>query len=183
MKTTRNPLWRAALLCILLLAPACSSSGDAGDATPEAFTDPFAYCAAVGDIDAPDARYTGEPLPLVIIEGIRTATGASADAPLEFFERGSFWRCMDGAVYACIVGANLPCEAKADTSETPSAAMVEFCAANADAEVIPAAVTGRETVYAWRCEAETPAIERQVMQVDARGFLADIWYRLDAPGS
>ena len=26
---------------------------------PETFSDPFAYCAAVGQIDAPDARYTG----------------------------------------------------------------------------------------------------------------------------
>lgn len=170
-----------ALLCALLLAPACSG-GDADEATPEVYADPFAYCAAVGDIDAPDARYTGEALPLAIVEGIRTATGASADAPLGFFERGTSWRCMGGAVYACTVGANLPCEAKADTSETPSAAMVEFCAGNAGAEVIPAAVTGRETVYAWRCEGATPAIERQVMQVDARGFLAEIWYRLDAPG-
>ncbi|GMU39933.1 MAG: hypothetical protein AMXMBFR23_07990 [Chloroflexota bacterium] len=181
MTTSWPSIWRAALLGILLLAPACSSS-DGDDATPEAFADPFAYCAAVRDIDAPDTRYTGDPLPPVIIEGIRTATGASADAPLEFFERGTSWRCMDGAVYACTVGANLPCEAKADTSDTPSAAMAAFCAENAGAEVIPAAVTGRETVYAWRCEGETPSIERQVMQVDARGFLADIWYRLDAPG-
>jgi hypothetical protein len=27
------------------------------------FSDPFAYCAAVGTIDAPDARYTGPRVP------------------------------------------------------------------------------------------------------------------------
>ncbi len=60
------------------------------------FTDPFAYCAAVGTIDAPDARYTGAKMPDVVAKGLMKATNASADAPLDLFVRNSFWRGMVG---------------------------------------------------------------------------------------
>jgi hypothetical protein len=85
---------------------------------------------------------------------------------------------MDGKVYACTVGANLPCGEKANTSRTPSTAMTDFCAANAEAAAIPAAVTGRATVYAWRCTAGAPAVVRQVVEPDKQGFLANIWHEL-----
>ncbi len=45
------------LLALSLLAlTACSA---ASTETPKTFSDPYTYCAAVGQIDAPDARYTG----------------------------------------------------------------------------------------------------------------------------
>lgn len=145
---------------------------------PSTTADPWAYCRQVGTIDAPDARYSGEPVPPAIAEGIRRATGASDSAPLDVFVRGTSWRCMDGKVLACTVGANLPCGEKANTSRTPSAAMTEFCAANAEAAVIPAFVTGRATVYEWRCSAGAPSVVRQVVEADAQGFLASFWHEL-----
>lgn len=169
-------LWFAFSLVALVLAPACS--GESEDAQ---FTDPFAYCAAVEDIDAPDERYIGEAVPDVVVDGIRVATGASADAPTEFFRNGTSWRCMGGDVNACFVGANLPCEAQADTSKDPVPEMSAFCEASPDAEAIPAAVTGRETVFAWACDGGEAVVERQVFQVDDRGFIAEIWYRLESP--
>ena len=56
--------------------------------------------------------------------------------------------------------------------------MKEFCTANPAAEVIPAAVTGRATVYEWKCNEGQPEVVRQVFQVDPQGFLADFWYAL-----
>lgn len=159
-------------------APAPSATATAPRAT---FDDPFAYCAAVRDMDAPDARYIGAAVPSAIVQGIRAATGASPDAPAALFERNTSWRCMDGAVYACTVGANLPCWAKADTSRLPSPTMQSYCLEHPDAAFIPAAVTGRETIYAWRCGGREPVVDRQVTEVDARGFPANIWYRLPAP--
>ena len=41
------------------------------------------------------------------------------------------------------------------------------------------AVTGRATVFAWRCAGERPAIVRQFAQPDAAGYLAHIWYPID----
>jgi hypothetical protein len=161
----------------------------AGDATSEAgtgataestFDDPFAYCAAVGTMDIPDERYTGEELPVVIAEGIRAAYNAE-DVALEVYQRSTFWRCMDGKVYACNVGANLPCETKADVSREPTEAMIDFCKENVGADFIPAVVTGRATVYNWRCDDSEPVVAEQHTEVDSQGYLEFVWYELTLP--
>lgn len=158
--------------------------GEATD-TPAApveatYTDPFEYCAGVGTIDEPDERYTGPEMPESVIEGLQSALGLDG-TPAPPIVQGSFWRCMDGSVYACTVGANLPCQEKADTSETPTEEMAAFCEEDPDSEFIPAAVTGRATVYSWRCSEGEPQIIEQVFQVDPQGFLADFWYEIEPP--
>lgn len=150
-------------------------------AATETFTDPFAYCAAIGTIDAPDARFTGEQPPAAVIEGIRQAFDAPADTPDDFYRNGTFWRCADGQVKACFVGANLPCDAKADLSETPNEGTVAFCKENPSAEVVPAAATGRATVFTWSCADGAPVKGEQVAQADAQGFIADFWYVIEPP--
>jgi hypothetical protein len=83
------------------------------------------------------------------------------DAPLEPYLHHTFWRCMDGQVYACTVGANLPCQERADVSRKPTQGMTNFCQENPHAEVVPAFVTGRATVYEWQCTNGVPAVVRQ----------------------
>lgn len=144
-----------------------------------AFTDPFAYCAAVGTIDAPDARYTGEQPPPAVIAGLRAAFNAPADTPADLYKEGTFWRCADGQVKACFVGANLPCEEKADLSETPNEGTISFCKENPNADVVPAVATGRATVFTWRCVNGAPEKGDQVFQADAQGFIADFWYVIE----
>jgi hypothetical protein len=144
--------------------------------TAASFRDPYAYCASVTTIDQPDSRYTGEKTPQDLVKSLMTATGASADAPLEMFAQGTFWRCMDHKVYACFVGANLPCESKANTSQEPTAAMNDFCAANPAAEFIPVAATGHDTIYEWACKDGKTLVGKQVFQVDGQGFIKEIWY-------
>jgi hypothetical protein len=151
--------------------------------TPETFVDPFAYCAAVGTVDSPDARYTGAAVPDAIIAGYKKAAGLEASTePAEMFRKTTIWRCMAGTLYACNFGANLPCDSRADTNKTPSPAISDYCQANPDAEFIPMSVTGHTTVYSWHCSQSTPGVADQLTQVDAAGYLADIWYPL-APGS
>jgi hypothetical protein len=149
----------------------------------ERFDDPFAYCAALGAIDAPDARYAGPRMPDAIARGLKGAMGLPEPAPVEPLRDHSIWRCMAGRVYACTVGANLPCEEKADTSRSPTPGMITFCRENPGSEFIPMVVTGRATVYAWRCEHDAPAIARQIAEADARGYLANVWYAIPRPGS
>ena len=84
---------------------------------------------------------------------------------------------MDGDVYACFVGANLPCEAKANTNRTPTQEEIAFCQQNPNSDFIPAVVTGRETVFEWRCRDGAPEIVKQVFQPNAQGSLSEIWYR------
>ncbi len=142
------------------------------------YEDPFDYCAAVGTIDAPGSQYTGSPMPEVVIHKLKSALGMAADAPLSFLLYGSFWRCMEGEVYACTVGANIPCTTKADSSPEPAKPLQEFCRTQPNATVIPAVVTGRATIYDWRCSGGQPIIERQMWEIDEAGFLSDIWYRI-----
>lgn len=146
------------------------------------FSDPFAYCAAVGTIDAPDARYVGPEVPDAIVKALRKKLEISDDAPKEWVVKGTVWRCMDGKVWACFIGANIPCKAKANTSRTPTSEMIDFCKEQPNADVIPASVTGRETVYEWRCQDGAPKIVKQVFTPDARGFIADFWYEISPGG-
>jgi hypothetical protein len=72
----------------------------ASPASAQSFSDPVAYCRAIGTIDKPDARYNGPKLPLWM------ATKLHLDP-----SQGNLmeWRCAGGAVLACLYDANIPC--------------------------------------------------------------------------
>lgn len=142
------------------------------------YSDPFAYCEAVGSVDAPDASYTGEAMPDVIVQAMIQKGIVTADAPKEI-QQNAVWRCMDNKVLACHFGANIPCAEKADASQAPTAAMDEYCKANPTAEIIPADIAGRTTVFEWACKDSKPEIARQVFTVDSQGFIAEYWYELN----
>jgi len=166
--------WMIGFTLVAFFLSACSSPQT--PAVPTA--DPFAYCAEVGTMDAPDTRYTGPQVPEVIVKGLREVLQTPDDAPMDWFVAGTVWRCMDGNVWACFVGANLPCSEKADTSRTPTSEMEDFCKDNPTSDFIPAAVTGHATVYEWRCTNGVPEIVKQLAEPDAQGFLSDIWYEI-----
>lgn len=148
---------------------------------PPQYNDPFAYCAAVGTIDAPDARYKGPQMPESVVQGMIRQGIVSTDAPLEF-QKSAVWRCMNGQVWVCHFGANIPCQERADTSQTPTAEMEDFCKANPTADSIPAVATGRTTVYEWKCDEGKPGVTRQVFQVDSQGYQASFWTALTGTG-
>jgi hypothetical protein len=156
----------------------CSCLGVGSLSGASTFIDPFQYCRIVGTIDSPDGLYIGEAPPAAVVQGLREKLGLPKDTPDEIIARGMFWRCMDGKVMACFTGANLPCMTKADADRNPSDAMAGFCKANPASDMIPAAVTGRATVYQWRCRDGAPQIVRQVAEHDGRGFLSNIWFEL-----
>ncbi len=142
------------------------------------FADPFAYCSAVGAVDTLDARYTGPKTPDAVVRGLMKAMKVGTGTPTAEFTRLTKWRCMGSKVYACSVGANIPCDEKADTNRTPTAAMNDFCKTNPASTAIPAVVTGRGTVYEWKCVSGKPAIAKELTKPDARGFLAMFWYEI-----
>jgi hypothetical protein len=178
---------------LMLMASACyppaglptGASASPAAAQPAAatatYTDPVAYCAAVGTIDQPDAAYTGEKTPDAIVQGFIKAAGLTGTTePSDVFRQATIWRCMGGKVYACNFGANLPCDSKADTNKTPTPEMADFCKANPGADFIPMAVTGHATIYAWKCVKDVPEAGEQIDQADAAGYLARIWYPVEA---
>ncbi len=171
---------------------ACAPSVQADPATPATlaatatsttatYSDPFAYCAAVGNIDEPDARYTGPKTSDVIFKGFLKAAGldANGDYP-DAFKQMTTWRCMNKLVYACNFGANLPCNSKANTDKTTTQAMADYCKENLNSDFIPMAITGHSTIYSWHCVKDTPELLDQIDKVDAAGYLSSIWYPLQA---
>lgn len=152
----------------------CNPNTEAGQSS---YNDPFAYCAAVGTIDTPDGRYNGAKMPDSIIQGMIRQGIVSADAPLEF-QQNAVWRCMNNSVWVCHFGANLPCLEKADMAQVPTSGMEDYCKTNTTADSIPAAVTGRATVYEWGCKDGKPEVVKQLFKSDPQGYLADFWYEL-----
>lgn len=148
------------------------------------YSNAFAYCRAIGTIDKPDSRYTGPTPPPDVIAGLKRAFHAPASATAnKVFTHGTYWRCMDKAVYACNVGANLPCNSPANTDSAPTRGEKQYCAENHDAAFIPMYVTGHDTVYNWSCEGVKPVAGKQIVKVDSQGYLANIWYHVPPPGS
>jgi hypothetical protein len=144
------------------------------------FNDPFSYCKCAGTIDTPDKKYQGERIPESMISSIKKKMGLTDDVTTDYIRDTTTWRCMDGKVLICMTGANLPCLEKADTRRIPTEAMNDFCKANPDLEYIPAVVTGRSTVYEWRCSGTKPVVVKQVSIPDKQGYRSDIWFELGA---
>jgi CubicO group peptidase (beta-lactamase class C family) len=141
------------------------------------YSDPFAYCATVGTVDTPDERYSGTKMPDSLIEGMIRQGIVSADAPQEF-QRNAVWRCMNKSVWVCHFGANLPCLEKADTTQVPTSGIEDYCKTYPTSKSIPAAVTGRATVYEWVCKDGKPEVLRQLFKIDPEGYMADFWHEL-----
>jgi hypothetical protein len=137
----------------------------ASPALAQSFTDPVPYCRAVGTIDSPDARYTGPKLPVWMAAKLQLEPSQA-----KFME----WRCAQGAVLACLYGANIPCDAKAVTSREPTPAVTQYCQENPGSNFVPMFVTGHETVVSWACQGTDPVVTR-VEAVDAEGYAKAFW--------
>jgi hypothetical protein len=157
------------------------------------FTDPFAYCAAVGTVDR-QMRWD-DPAASELGLGLLDDRWAGPAMPDEIKERldgappfGSFvWRCFEGKVMACTVAAHNWC-GTADTSVEPSDFTVGTCEE-----------TGRfwgqdpflkANVYAWDCQGGLVVrVGRKVLlgmagevielSVDPRGFFSEWWEELE----
>jgi hypothetical protein len=161
------------------VAPVSSSPPPANTSMAQTFTDPFAYCAAVGTVNRPDAHYRGEPIPDEIINRFLIAAGWKASTePIDMLRKTTIWRCMNNKVYVCNFGANLPCDSKANIDRTPSQSMEDYCQANRNSDMMPMSVTGHDTIYSWHCVKDYPQVLEQIGQVDAAGYLAQIWYAI-----
>jgi hypothetical protein len=148
--------------------------------TAGTYNDPFAYCAAVGTVDAPDARYVGAAFTSEIATGLADATGMPKDSPWRSLPGVLTWRCGAGEVKACIYGNNLPCNAKVDFSTTPADRIAAYCAAlhPGDEPFIPGYVDNKASAYEWRCVDGVAVIAQTRYTADAQGFISRYWYEL-----
>jgi hypothetical protein len=147
--------------------------GDQARAAPEA--DLAAICARLGNDDS--------------IRGYDPALRArTASAFKKLFPNakgspdGDSWatqaqyRCMNGKVMVCFVGANLPCVRMNAKRENPGADM--FCRDNPDEESVPAYAIGHDSIHAYRCRDGKAEVTETTRQLDQRGFAKDLWVEL-----
>ncbi|MDP1838285.1 MAG: hypothetical protein Q8N31_00095 [Reyranella sp.] len=160
--------------CLAILGGGTSVS-----AQSPSFTDPQAYCRAVGTIDGPDQRFTGAGVPDWIRAAFFTPEQIAAIKAGRQPDYGVAWRCVQGEVLAC-QNAQTPSCMKPDTDRTPTSAMREFCRRDVNAPVIPRVVTGtaRMLAYDWVCRGPEPSIAKET-PLDAQGFVAADWKRVN----
>jgi hypothetical protein len=166
--TRLSPISGLVLLLILAASSECFAAG-----SDAATSDPFAYCSAVGDIDAPVGG--ASPIPAALIPYLASALGLPPASPVT--PERYYWRCMSGAVYVCATGANIPCGVKADRSKHSVGAQ-NYCRENRDAAFVPASATGHATLYEWKCSAGNAVRGKSAAKIDRRGYRADFWHRV-----
>jgi hypothetical protein len=172
----RGKIISFALLAVLTGGvPAAAQQG-------QPFTDPAAYCRAVGTIDAPDARYAGTNVPDWLLKAYFTPQDiAAARKQGRLPAYGVSWRCVKGDVLVC-QNAQTPSCLKPNIDRTPTAAMRTFCEdGQGSSPVIPRVVTGTERMlaYDWVCRGKVPAIAKET-PLDAQGFVAADWKHVKA---
>jgi hypothetical protein len=159
------------LICLSFLH--ASQQSFAADVGPMAPADPFAYCAAIHNIDIPIGG--ASPVPGALKPYLARALGLPANSAM--VPESYYWRCMSGAVYVCAIGANIPCDAKADRARRNMGAE-HYCRENPGATFVPAYATGHASIYSWSCSAGDAVPGRRMAKVDHRGFRVDFWYRV-----
>jgi hypothetical protein len=130
---------------------------------------PAAVCARLGNDD------TLRPIPAILVPAINIVFGTKMSI-IQAVDTTVF-RCVNGRVLVCTIGANQPC-GPANTSRVPGPGAVDWCRGHPHAKFIPAVVTGHDTIFAWKCRNVTPWATRQVHPADTRGFIAQYWKEL-----
>jgi hypothetical protein len=170
--------WLVPIGCLMTMAVLCAGNSVASDAGLErqksaAISDPFAYCSRMGDVDEPSGG--ASPIPATLMPYLGAVFGGSARIPPS--GDSYYWRCMGGAVYVCVVGANLPCQHRANRSKRNTGAD-NFCRDNPVAASVPAYASGHDTIFAWSCGAGLAVRGRAIAKLDNRGYRIDIWRRV-----
>jgi hypothetical protein len=118
-----------------------------------------------------------QPIPESLVPAAVRLFGLQA-MPREQVARSTLYRCDEGRVLLCNLGANLPCD-KANASRDLPAAEA-WCAENPGSDFIPMYITGHDTIYRWRCNGTKAATMGQPLEIDRRGFISRLWKPVDA---
>lgn len=124
------------------------------------------YCAKSGNTSEES------PIPQALAPDVAKAFGID----LAMARASSFYRCVEGRLLVCTVGANLPC-GKANSSRQIAEAS-EFCRKNPDSIGIPMAITGHNTIYSWRCIGSAAKAEGPAATLDEQGYFVGTWKKL-----
>lgn len=143
-------------------AMACLAVGVCRQASAAPADGVKAFCAANPNDDNPSRSYPA---------------GKTGGVPPEVAKAGAnTWRCMDGKVLVCNVGADgYPCQ-KLDPDPKPAKPVRDFCAAHPGSDFVPMYVIG-DSATTWRCDSVTPK-PLKTQPLDARNFVKGAWNAL-----
>jgi len=137
----------------------------------------WAFPASAASASAYCASGAGAHAPIPVPKDLEADVAKTLGVPVDVVQRGAFVRCAGEKLLACAVGANLNC-GKANTRRSLHGAR-EFCRTNPDADDIPMAATGHDTIYAWRCVGRRAVATKTVVTVDPDGYDAGNWKEVD----
>jgi len=115
--------------------------------------------------------------PVPVPRQLEAKVARAFDIPVDLVRDGGFVRCAGSRLLACVIGANLNCGKVNARRSLPGAS--EFCRANPDADVVPMAATGHDTIYDWRCVGGRAVATKTVVAVDRQGYDAGNWKEID----
>jgi hypothetical protein len=147
------------VVCALLLQFASS-------AFAQLHEDAFGYCARVVTDDDPGR------VPASLVPAFVKAFGSLARPALNV-EGYLRYRCYQGTVIGCVVGANLNC-GKAEVGQTSQGGN-NWCQSHPNDPNVPMVATGHATVYIWRCSGSRAVLVRRFSPIDDRGFDVMNW--------
>lgn len=162
-------------LAALALALAAGHALPAGAQARGAADSPAAACARAGDDDA--VRPYQPALRDAFLRAFAALFPQASKPPSDQMLRAEAkYRCMDGKLLGCFIGANLPCSRLNASRDNPGAAT--FCRSNPNADFVPAFATGHDTVYSYRCRDGRAEVTGSTYALDRRGFAKSLWVEL-----
>ena len=91
-------------------------------------------------------------------------------------------RCMDGLVYVCNASADQRCLQKLNAVPAINDAMTTACAREElDGATLPESITDANAAFEWVCKDGAPTVVAQLYELDAMGFIKDLWTEIPAP--
>jgi len=146
-------------------------------ATAFVFAVGFAGSASAASDAAWCASRTAPRAAIPVPPELEAKVSEAFNLPADLVRKTGFVRCARTRLLACVIGANLNC-GKANLSRSLPGAS-EFCRDNPDADNIPMAATGHDTIYAWRCVRGRAVATKAIVAVDAQGYDAANWREID----
>ena len=123
------------------------------------------------------AMGAGPRSPVPVPKNLEADVARTFSVPVNLVRGGAFVRCAGAKLLACVVGANLNCGQASTHPSLPGAS--EFCRANPDAQIVPRAATGHDTIYVWRCVGRRAVAAKAVVAVDRDGYDAGNWWEVN----
>jgi hypothetical protein len=177
----------ASSCCVAAALSSLSSPAAAAKAGKSPNEDLPTYCARVGTDDTvreytPDLRDRTRRAYKNIRGGTDTqgqGAGTSQEDPSELdahLKVDANFRCMDGKVMVCSVGANLPCVKINMARNIPE--ITKYCRENPgadDGHDLALAITGHDTGHSFQCRHGRAVVTGATWALDKRGFAKRIW--------